>query len=174
MMNNKNDKLKTYLLGGNDKLIGSIIAFKRYLVKTNFDKWLEIKTNNKHINVDESKDVDIDDYKLKLKYLPEGYAILLYFDHRTGQIERHLYNPNLIFFNRKPLVNDYNKQMIQSKSTKYVNPYVFNYDPNRLFTPLLGSMLLSNIDIHNPIEYYKYLSEFDKFRDRPLIEIDDK
>jgi hypothetical protein len=34
-----------------------------------------------------------------------GYSILIYFDHYTGQIERYLYNPNLlreeIYFNEQ-------------------------------------------------------------------------
>ena len=33
------------------------------------------------------------------------YAILLYFDHRLGRIVRHLYNPNLVFFNKKPNID---------------------------------------------------------------------
>jgi hypothetical protein len=80
-MNNNNDKLKNYLLGNNDKLIGSIIGFRKSL---NIISWANWKNDQS-----------------ERKYLPEGFAILLYFDHRTGKIERHLYNPNLTFFEKK-------------------------------------------------------------------------
>jgi hypothetical protein len=166
-MNKKYDKLNDYLLGGNDKLIGSIIGFKRYLVKTNFDKWIELRNKKKN-------NIGGDDYKLELNYLPEGFAILLYFDHRTGVIERHLYNPNLTFFGKKPLVNDYTRNIIQSKSTTYVNPYVFNYNPDVLFTPTLASMISNKIKRDDYTAFYQLYSEMEKFRDRPLIEIDAK
>jgi hypothetical protein len=120
----KNDNLTDYLLGGNDKLIGSVIGFRKSL---NLKIWENWKNDNSEV-----------------KYLPEGYAILLYFDHRTGKIERHLYNPNLTFFGKKPLVKDYMQNIIQSKSTNYINPYVFN--PNKhniksLYKDIYGPIL---------------------------------
>jgi hypothetical protein len=120
-MNNNNNKLKNYLLGNNDKLIGSIIGFRKRLILKNMENWKNDQSER--------------------KYLPEGFAILLYFDHRTGRIERYLYNPNLTFSRKKPLVNDYNKNIIQSRSTKYINPYIFNYNPDKLFSPALYNLL---------------------------------
>lgn len=110
-MNNNNDKLKNYLLGNNDKLIGSIIGFRKSLNFKNWENWKNDQSER--------------------KYLPEGFAILLYFDHRTGKIERHLYNPNLTFFEKKPLIKDSMSNIIQKKTTKYINPYVFNHHPNK-------------------------------------------
>lgn len=153
-MNKNNDKLKDYLLCGNDKLIGSVIGFRKRLILKNFEKWKNDKSD--------------------VKYLPEGYAILLYFDHRTGKIERHLYNPNLIFFRRKPLVNDYTTNIIQSRSTKYINPYVFNNNSDRLFTKILQNFILYGYDPYDQDKFKEYHSEISKYRDRPLIEIDNK
>lgn len=76
----QNDKLRDYLLGGNDKLIGSIIGFRKRLILKNWENLINDKSD--------------------MKYLPEAFAILLYFDHRTGRIEQHLYNQNLIFFGK--------------------------------------------------------------------------
>jgi hypothetical protein len=138
----KNDKLRDYLLGGNDKLIGSIIGFSKGL---KFNKWVKWNNNNSKIFKGD---------KNELNYLPEGYAILLYFYHRTGKIERHLYNPNLTFWGKKPLVIDYTQNILQSRSTNYINPYVFNHDPD-----------VSNI---------KSVCRLDFELVRPLIEIDDQ
>lgn len=150
-----NDTLKDYLLGGNDKLIGSIIGFKKNLLYKNWDNWKNDKSENK-------------------KYLPEGFAILLYFDHRTGKIERHLYNPNLTFFRRKPLVNDYTTNIIQSRSTKYINPYVFNNNNSGSISKLLQNFILYGYDPYDQDKFKLYQSEISKYRDRPLIEIDNK
>ena len=73
------------------------------------------------------------------------YAILLYFDHRLGRIVRHLYNPNLVFFNKKPnidLVKDGKislfrfdeKDLYDNSSYQYKllpsNPYLYKYKSN--------------------------------------------
>lgn len=43
----QNDKLKDYLLGGNDKLIGSIIGFRRKLNLKNMENWKNDKSKKK-------------------------------------------------------------------------------------------------------------------------------
>jgi hypothetical protein len=86
-----------------------------------FNKWVKWNNNN-------SKIFKAD--KNELNYLPEGYAILSYFYHRTGKIDRHLYNPNLTFWGKKPLVNDYTQNKKESIFTHPVNPYMFNHNPN--------------------------------------------
>ena len=151
---NKNNKIKDYLLGGNDKLIGSIIGLKkkRFIIK-NLENWKNDKTD--------------------IKYLPEGFAILLYFDHRTGKIERHLYHPNLTFFGKKPLINDYTQNIIQSRSTNYINPYVFNYNPEILLQKTLKN-LINFKGQHDQTKLKILESEMSKDRASPLIEIDNK
>lgn len=133
------DKLKDYLLGENDKLIGSIIGFKKRLILKNWEIWKKDSSER--------------------KYLPESFAILLYFDHRTGKIERHLYNPNLTFWGKKPLVNDYTKNKKESIFTHPINPYMFNHNPNILNIKSLMKTL------HNETNW-----NFET--DRPVIEID--
>ena len=63
-------KFNEYLLGGNSNLIGTIIAFRKGLVKSKYLEYLD-KVNsddkNKH-------------------YTPEAYSVLLYFDHNIGKI----------------------------------------------------------------------------------------
>ena len=88
---------KKYLLGNNENLIGTIIAIRKGLVKS---KYLEYELDSR----------DVKDIKDAPKvYSPEAYSILLYFDHRAARIVRFLFNPNLIFWNRKPnLYNFYN------------------------------------------------------------------
>ena len=57
--------LKEYLLGDNENLIGTVIAIRKSLIKSNLDKFFEQEINDpnhKH-------------------YVQNGYAILLYFDH---------------------------------------------------------------------------------------------
>lgn len=78
----KNNNIKDYLLGGNENLIGSIISFRKALRKEKFEK----------IYISDSKK----------KHYPEGFAVMLYFDHRIGRIVRHLFNPNLIFWGMEP------------------------------------------------------------------------
>lgn len=81
-----NDKVVEYLLGGNKNLIGTVIAIRKSLMKTNFDdytKGSQENPNSKH-------------------FIPEGYAILLYFDHRLARIVRHIFNPNLVFWMKQP------------------------------------------------------------------------
>jgi len=143
----KNDKLRDYLLGGNVKLIGSIIGFSKGL---KFNKWVKWNNNNSKIFKGE---------KNELNYLPEGYAILLYFYHRTGKIERHLYNPNLTFWGKKPLVNDYTQNKKESWRSYPVNPYMFNPNPNLLNNKSLMKTLQNETNWN--IE-----------TDRPVIEID--
>nr|YP_010170430.1 hypothetical protein K8K84_mgp040 [Phanerochaete carnosa]QRZ60412.1 hypothetical protein [Phanerochaete carnosa] len=120
--------IKNYLLGNNNNLVGTIIAFRKGLVKSRFFEYVEAKNNdpkNKH-------------------YLPESFAVLLYFDHRVGRIVRYLFNPNLIFWGKEPFVVDYNKEpseamdwlnSIYSKINysgqpdyvgKETNPYLYN------------------------------------------------
>ena len=94
-------KFNEYLLGGNSNLIGTIIAFRKGLVKS---KYLEYE------------DTKINDLKSK-HYTPESYSVLLYFDHRIGQITRYIFNPNLIFWGRKP-----NLLNIYTKESNYMNP----------------------------------------------------
>ena len=81
---------KKYLLGNNDNLVGTILAIRKGLVKS---KYLEYELDSREVK-------DIKD--APKVYSPEAYSILLYFDHRTARIVRFLFNPNMIFWNRKP------------------------------------------------------------------------
>lgn len=153
----KRNLLNEYLLDGNENLIGTVIGFRKGLKLDNLNKWKELNkigklTGDKH-------------------YLPEGFAVLLYFDHRTAQVERHLFNPNLTFFRRKPHINDYIRNEIETNSLEYVNPYVFNYNQDVFYTRLLDKLILKYSDYKNPTYYELLNSELHRFRDRPLIEI---
>lgn len=111
--------LKDYLLGGNDKLIGTILGFKKGLKMKNYNDWARIDNWNFIFK----KSLPITG-KWRDNFLPEGFSVLLYFDHRTCRIERHLFNPNLRFRGKEPLVylsEDLSKMNIIPK-----NPYLFN------------------------------------------------
>nr|YP_009739467.1 hypothetical protein [Tricholoma saponaceum]QIC20311.1 hypothetical protein [Tricholoma saponaceum] len=155
----KTKLLRDYLLNGNDNLVGTIIGFRKGLKKVNLYKWRELTTAGKLTG--------------EKHYLPEGFAVLLYFDHRTAQIERHLFNPNLVFFGKKPLINDHIANKFESTALEYVNPYVFNYNPNVCFTWLLRHLIVKKTVNDYQRHYEQFISECNKFRDRPLIEISD-
>nr|YP_009739447.1 hypothetical protein [Tricholoma saponaceum]QIC20291.1 hypothetical protein [Tricholoma saponaceum] len=153
----KTKLLRDYLLNGNDNLVGTIIGFRKGLKKVNLYKWRELTTAGKLTG--------------EKHYLPEGFAVLLYFDHRTAQIERHLFNPNLVFFGKKPLINDHIANKFESTALEYVNPYVFNYNPNVCFTWLLRHLIVKKTVNDYQRHYEQFISECNKFRDRPLITI---
>ena len=48
-----------------------------------------------------------------------------FFYHITGRIERYLFNPNLIFWNKK--VNLIYHKPYELEEPKLLNPYLFNY-----------------------------------------------
>lgn len=112
-----NDKIKHYLLGGNDNLMGTVLAIRKNLKKTNFDKYMQdikLEPNSKH-------------------YMPEGYAVMLYFDHRLARVVRHLFNPNLTFWGKSPEIIDLSmgqyKNDYKTLAKIKTNPYKYNYDP---------------------------------------------
>nr|YP_009739368.1 hypothetical protein [Tricholoma bakamatsutake]QIC20212.1 hypothetical protein [Tricholoma bakamatsutake] len=113
-MKNKKFSLNDYLLGGNDNLIGTIIGFKKGLIYKNLVKWHGIELSNKYIV----------DGEFQKNYLPEGFAVLLYFDHRTCRIERHLFNPNLVFMGKNPNILDVNDNSLHNILVR--NPYLYN------------------------------------------------
>ena len=122
--------IRNYLLGGNENLIGTCISIRKSLKMSNLDKYF----------IDERNDPNTK------HYVQEGFAILLYFDHRLGRIVRHLFNPNLVFRNKKPnvdvvehgtispnrILEEYEIDM-HSNNEKLVykllpsNPYLYNY-----------------------------------------------
>lgn len=151
--------IKNYLLGNNNNLVGTIIAFRKGLVKNKFLEYVDAKNKdpkNKH-------------------YIPEGYAVLLYFDHRVGRIVRYLFNPNLIFWQNKPIVVDYNKepseamewmnsifcQINYSGYPEYVgketNPYLYNIKPQLLNKKFL---IKSRKDDLKHIEHEDYNTKY--------------
>nr|YP_010170407.1 hypothetical protein K8K84_mgp063 [Phanerochaete carnosa]QRZ60389.1 hypothetical protein [Phanerochaete carnosa] len=80
-----NINTKVNNLGGNDNLIGTVIAIRKNLKKSNFEKYIK----------------SVQEQPNKKHYIPEGYAVMLYFDHRLARIVRHLFNPNLTFWGKK-------------------------------------------------------------------------
>lgn len=151
-----NKKLKEYLLGGNMNLIGTVLSIRKALKLNKFQEYLR-----------ESKE------KPELKhYVPEGYSILLYFDHRKGRITRHVFNPNLIFWGIKPLLNfkSVNKKetwvekpdiwadrlglsdMPEVQNKQPSNKHLYNYKSSLIGKkPIIN--IYSNDLIHFPDEY---------------------
>ena len=103
------DSIKKYLLGGNENLIGTIISLRKGLIKGRYLEYQALLDSN-------DKRADIKNYS------PEGYAALLFFDHRTARVVRFLYNPNLIFWKRKPkLYNFINEPSESFADDRYIN-----------------------------------------------------
>lgn len=125
--------MKDYLLGGNEQLIGTVLAIRKGLKKSNFDKYMQAvqeDPNNKH-------------------FIPEGYAVMLYFDHRLARIVRHLFNPNLTFWGKTPELADFTTIESRYKSLPKKNPYLYNYDLElKDQTPIIA---IEQIDVkHSP------------------------
>lgn len=111
----KSNSLTEYLFGNNSNLIGTIIAIRKSLVKLD-------------VFMDYYNDIQIN----KKTFIPESYAILLYFDHRKARLVRYLFNPNLTFWKKAPKI--YNKNSIKYLSNEdllkpfsQLNPYLFNF-----------------------------------------------
>lgn len=109
----KEKDINKYMLGDNPNLIGTILAFRKVLVKSKYLEYVENAMSSE-----------------KTKYYsPESYAVLLYFDHRIGRITRYLFNYNLIYWNRKPnILNIY--RGINILGNREVGAYVDNVSEN--------------------------------------------
>lgn len=82
-------------------------------------------------------------------FIPEGYAVMLYFDHRLARIVRHLFNPNLTFWGKTPELADFTTIESRYKSLPKKNPYLYNYDLElKDQTPIIA---IEQIDVkHSP------------------------
>lgn len=141
----KNLSLNQYLLGDNPKLIGTILAFRKSPIRS---EYLEYVDNVR--------------YNEKTKfYSPESYSVMMYFDHRLGKITRYLFNPNLMFWGKKP-----NIENIYTNDDNYIErgeakAHITNI-PSRVFDP--------NEEREPEMPIYKYNTDVD---DRtPTIFID--
>ena len=112
--------INNYLLGNNKNLVGTIIAFRKRLIKSDYyEFWNKVA-------LDQGKNKN---------YTPEAFSVMLYFDHRIAKIVRYLFNPNLVFWGRKPEFYNFcenDSQAIETINGVPVNNYPIHMKPENL------------------------------------------